>query len=163
MKNKLQAEPEQPDDQFSPKAGRKESKDQPRSVVQLIEEIFRENTIEEFRKEYKGAGVLQQLLCIERSLKTFIEFVSDKKLNETELKKLGKMPEKLETNKRRKEELKKQEERKRKEEKQKHMSARLGKKKTRRDMSRNYIEEKHQNTQEDNVDHSLEEYEKYFT
>lgn len=131
--------------------------------MELIDEIFWENTVEELRKEYKGAGILQQLLCIERSLKQYIEFVADKKLNETELKKLGKVPEKLETNKRRKEELKKEEERIRKEEKERQLNARLGKKKTRRDMSRNYTEEKHQNVQEDNVDHSQEEYDKYFT
>lgn len=131
--------------------------------MELIDEIFRDNTIEELRKEYKGAGTLQQLLCIERSLKQYIEVVGEKKRNETELKKLGKVPEKLETNKRRKEELKKEEERLRKEEKERQLNSRLGKKKTRRDMSRTYVEEKHQNVQEDNVDHSLEEFEKYFT
>jgi hypothetical protein len=133
------------------------------SITDLIKGIFDQNTVEELQKEYAGAGILQQLLCIERSLKTYMDYMAERPGYETEMKRGGKLPEKLETNKRKKEERLKEIEREAKIQKEIQLNARLRRKKTRRDMSRNYIEEKHYESQEDNVDRSLEEYEKYFT
>ena len=58
-------------------SSRKELKD-PREVSYTIPEyiskIFHDSCTEELQKEYKGQGILKQLLCIERSLDLYKDF-----------------------------------------------------------------------------------------
>lgn len=160
----MQSEPQQLKvavDQTSPKGGKKNSKDRLGTPVDIIEDIFNDCTIEEFKKEYQGAGILQQLLCIEKCLKIFKEFMSHKKDFEAELKKYGKLPD-FGGNKKRKEEMKLKEEELRKKEKEDKLKEKLGKKKTRRDMSKTHIQEKKEEAQVDYRDVEREQYEKYF-
>jgi hypothetical protein len=131
--------------------------------MQLIEDIFRDNTIEELRKEYQGATILQQLLCIEKSLKVLIDNKASKKEHEAELKKHGKNMEPLDLNRKRKETLKLEQDELKKQERENQLKAKLGNKNKRRDMGRTFIQEAEEVAPEEEGDIERELHEKYFT
>lgn len=135
----------------------------PFSVVELIDNIFRENTLEELRKEYQGATILQQLLCIEKSLKLLIDNKASRKEHEAELKKLGKIQEPMELNRKRKENQKIEQAREKEATRERQLKEKIGDKKKRKDMGRTFIQEKEEVFPEEEayVEHEL--YEKYFT
>lgn len=131
--------------------------------MQLIEDIFRDNRIEELRKEYQGATILQQLLCIEKSLKVLIDNKASKKEHEAELKKHGKNMEPLDLNRKRKETLKLELDELKKQERENQLKAKLGNKNKRRDMGRTFIQEAEEVALEEEGDIERELHEKYFT
>lgn len=147
----------------SPKTMKKIGAYRPFSVVELIDNIFRENTLEELRKEYQGATILQQLLCIEKSLKLLIDNKASRKEHEAELKKLGKIQEPMELNRKRKENQKIEQAREKEATRERQLKEKIGDKKKRKDMGRTFIQEKEEVFPEEEayVEHEL--YEKYFT
>ena len=149
----------------------KDPKQSRRTVGETVNTIFKTLTHEDLRKEYDGRGVLQQLKCIEMSLMIYLESIREI-LVDRDSRRLGKKH-KLDTklskvsdalNKEKIDKMLSQEafDNEVKAEKERMLDDRLGKKTTRRDFSRTFLNKQEVVTKEDVVDEEALENAKYF-
>ena len=137
------------------------------TIDELIEYVYSKNSTDDLLLKYKGGGVLQQLLCIERSLDYYINFKNEIIKNDKDYKRIPKGNQnnkeanvnsfKLERMR-----LEKERENARKLEKEQKLRLQSQGKKTRPDMGRTFIPEQEVEVKVETVDKNSE-YLKYFT
>jgi len=143
------------------------------TTAENIDRIFNENCVEELQKEYKGQGILKQLLCIERSLKLYIDAMREFNMKLYEDKKSGKrsndilkidqLEEKMNDRKSERQKEIESYEKAKKDEKEANMLNRINKKKSRKDQTRTFLPEKKVAPKVDKEDEMRKLYIKYFT
>ena len=88
--------------EIRPSKSRRDKKNEPTepqlTVGQHITKIFTESALDEYKKEFKGAGILNQLLAVEKSLMSYIEFKRerDKVKKEWDFNRVSKWPDRSE-------------------------------------------------------------------
>lgn len=137
------------------------------TIDELIEYVYSKNSTDDLLLKYKGGGVLQQLLCIERSLDYYINFKNEIIKNDKDYKRIPKgnsnnKEANVNSFKLERMRLEKERENARKLEKEQKLRLQSQGKKTRPDMGRTFIPEQEVEVKVETVDKNSE-YLKYFT